>query len=188
MIASKHVFIAQTLACLGAAAASVGCGASGASVRQTEFVGTELPTVRVDLGSLSSSVPVSDAEAVVRTQIQPGVKRCYRKCLGTDASQSGTLVLAIKVAPDGRVDSVSAENDSVPCDMAMAGDSSFNNPIPLRHRPWCVLSEPVERCTQSVAKRAMFEAPGGNGATITVPLNFSARGGAPWFSDWLERG
>jgi hypothetical protein len=188
MIASKQVFIARALACLGATAASVGCGASGASVRQAEFVGAELPVVRVDVGRLSSSVPVSNAEAVVRTQIQPDVKRCYRKCLGIDASQSGTLVLVIKVAPDGRVDSVSAENDSVPCDMATAGDPSFTATPPLRHRPWCVLSEPVERCSQSVAKRAMFEAPGENGATITVPLNFSARGGAPWFSDWLEQG
>jgi hypothetical protein len=188
MITSKHLFIARALACLGAASASVGCGASDASVRQAEFVGVELPVVRVDVGSLSSSVPVSNAEAVVRTQIQPDVKRCYGKCLGIDASQSGTLVLVIKVAPDGRVDSVSAENNSVPCDMAMASDPSFTTPLPLRHRPWCVLSEPVERCTQSVAKRAMFEPPGDNGATITVPLNFSARGGAPWFSDWLEQG
>jgi hypothetical protein len=188
MITSKHLSIAQTLVALAAAAASVGCGASDASVRQTEFVGSELPAVRVDLGSLSSSVPFSNAEAVVRTQIQPGARRCYRKCLGVDASQSGTLVLVIKVAPDGRVDSVSAENNSVPCDTAMARDPSFATPTPLRHRPWCVLSEPVEHCTQSVAKRAMFDAPGENGATITVPLNFSARGGAPWFSDWLEQG
>jgi len=188
MIGSKHVFIAQTLVFLGATAASAGCGASDASVRQTEFAGAELPTVRVDLGSLFSSVPVSNAEAVVRTQIQPGVKRCYRKRLGVDASQSGTLVLVIKVAPDGRVDSVSADNDSVPCDTAMAHDPSFTTSTSVRHRPWCVLSEPVERCTQSVAKRATFEAPGGNGATITVPLNFSARGGAHWFSDWLAPG
>ena len=132
---------------------SIGCGASGASVRQTELVGAELPVARVDLGSLSSSAPVSDAEAVIHSQIQPGAKRCYRKGLGIDGSLSGTLVILIKVAPDGQVESV-------------GGGSNTG------------LSEPVTSCTQSVAKRAVFDAPGGNGATITVPLNFSARGGA----------
>src|SRR5271154_1359551 len=77
IMTSRRVFVAQTLAWLGAAAASVGCSASGAAVRQAEFVGAELPTARVDLGTLSSSAPVSNAEAVVLTQIQPGAKRCY---------------------------------------------------------------------------------------------------------------
>jgi hypothetical protein len=164
MITSKHLFIGQSLACLGAAAASVGCGAasgawfegspSGASVRQAEVVGAELPVLRVDLGSLSSSVPVSNAEAVVHMQIQPGARRCYWKGLEiVDPNQSGALVLLIKVAPDGRVDSVSAGSNTG-------------------------LSEQVAGCVQSVAKRAMFDAPGGNGATISVPFNFLKQGGA----------
>lgn len=188
MTTCRHAFTLRLLVYLSTASASVGCGALETGARQTEFAGAELPVTRVELGAISSSVPVSNADAVVRTQIQPAVKRCYRKCLGVDASQSGTLVLVLKLAPDGRVDSVSAENDSVPCDMAMARGPFSTSPIPLRRRPWCVLSEPVEHCTLSVAKRAMFDAPGENGATLTVPLNFSAQGGSPWFSDWLEQG
>jgi hypothetical protein len=47
MITSTHLFIAQILVCLGAAAASVGCGAAGASGRPTEFAGTDLASLRV---------------------------------------------------------------------------------------------------------------------------------------------
>jgi hypothetical protein len=45
MIASKHLFIAQVLVCLGAA--SVGCGASRASGRPSEFEGADLAPLRI---------------------------------------------------------------------------------------------------------------------------------------------
>jgi hypothetical protein len=106
------------------------------------------PEGHVELAAPSLGAPVSNAEAVVRTQILPGAKRCYEDGLKSDPSQSGTLVLRIKVAPDGRVESVDAEG--------ITG-----------------LSEQVVSCIVTVAKRVRFDAPGGNGATITVPFRFS---------------
>ncbi len=47
MITSKHLFIAQVLVCVGAAAASVGCGAASASGRPTEFAGGEIGPLRM---------------------------------------------------------------------------------------------------------------------------------------------
>jgi hypothetical protein len=107
-----------------------------------------VPEGYVDLGASSSSVPMSNVEAVLRTQIQLGAKRCYRKGLEKDPSQSGTLVIVIKVAADGQVDSVSAESNTG-------------------------LAAQVWACTAAVAHGARFDAPGGNGATITVPFHFS---------------
>jgi hypothetical protein len=112
-----------------------------------------VPVGNVDFGAPSSSVPVSNAEAVIRTQIQPGAKRCYQKGLETDPSQSGKLVILIKVAPSGEVDSVSAESNTG-------------------------LSQQVAGCIQAVARRAKFDAPGANGSTISVPFNFLKQGGA----------
>jgi hypothetical protein len=111
-----------------------------------------VPVGNVEFGGASASVPVSNAEAVIRTQIQPGAKRCYQKGLETDPSQSGKLVILIKVAPSGEVDSVSAASNSG-------------------------LSAQVAGCIQSVARRAKFDAPGANGSTISVPFNFLKQGG-----------
>lgn len=111
-----------------------------------------VPVGNVEFGGASASVPVSNAEAVIRTQIQPGAKRCYQRGLETDPSQSGKLVILIKVAPSGEVDSVSAASNSG-------------------------LSAQVAACIQSVARRAKFDAPGATGSTISVPFNFLKQGG-----------
>src|SRR5580658_5561662 len=47
MTTSKHLFIAQILVC-ASAAASVGCGAVGASGRPSELAGGEIASLRVD--------------------------------------------------------------------------------------------------------------------------------------------
>jgi hypothetical protein len=124
-----------------------GAVATGAGVA-TKVV----PVGNVEFGGASASVPVSNAEAVIRTQIQPGAKRCYQRGLETDPSQSGKLVILIKVAPSGEVDSVSAASNSG-------------------------LSAQVAACIQSVARRAKFDAPGATGSTISVPFNFLKQGG-----------
>jgi len=111
-----------------------------------------VPVGNVEFGGASASVPVSNAEAVIRTQIQPGAKRCYQKGLENDPTQSGKLVILIKVAPSGEVDSVSAASNTG-------------------------LSAQVASCIQSVARRAKFDAPGANGSTISVPFNFLKQGG-----------
>jgi hypothetical protein len=124
-----------------------GAVATGAGVA-TKVV----PVGNVESGSLSASVPVSNAEAVIRNQIQPGAKRCYQKGLETDPTQSGKLVILIKVAPSGEVDSVSAASNTG-------------------------LSAQVASCIQTVARRAKFDAPGANGSTLSVPFNFLKQGG-----------
>ncbi len=98
------------------------------------------------------SVPVSNAEAVIRQQIHPGAKRCYQRGLEQDPTQSGKLVLLIKVSPNGEVDSASPSSNSG-------------------------LSAQVASCIANVARRAKFDPPGANGASISVPFNFVKQGG-----------
>jgi hypothetical protein len=111
-----------------------------------------VPIGDVQYGGSSASVPVSNAEAVIRSQIHPGAKRCYQRGLESDPTQSGRLVIMIKVSPSGEVDSASVASNSG-------------------------LSAGVAGCIASVARRAKFDAPGANGSTISVPFNFVKQGG-----------
>jgi hypothetical protein len=97
------------------------------------------------------SAPVPDAEAVIRKQIEPGAKRCYQKGLDSDPTQSGKLVLAIRVAPSGEVDSATISSH--------AG-----------------LSAGVADCIARVARGAKFDRTGPGGATIVVPFGFVRQG------------
>jgi hypothetical protein len=132
--------------------ASLRGGETGGASTSAGVATKVVPVGNVEYGGSSMSVPVSNAEAVIRTQIQPGAKRCYQKGLETDPSQAGKLVILIKVAPSGEVDSVSAASNSG-------------------------LSAQVAGCIQAVARRAKFDAPGANGSTISVPFSFLKQGG-----------
>jgi hypothetical protein len=127
-------------------------------VRETATVSTSAgPARRVDPGEVqvespSASVPVSNAEAVIRSQIHPGARRCYQKGLELDPSQAGKLVIVIRVAPSGEVESATVSSN--------AG-----------------LSAGVASCVASVAHRARFEPTGRSGATIVLPFNFLQHGG-----------
>jgi hypothetical protein len=111
-----------------------------------------VPIGNVEYGGSSMSVPVSNAEAVIRSQIHPGAKRCYQKGLESDPTQAGKLVLLIKVAPSGEVDSTSITSNTG-------------------------LSAQVAACISSVARRAKFDPPGASGSQISVPFNFIKQGG-----------
>jgi hypothetical protein len=111
-----------------------------------------VPVGDVQYGGSSMSVPVANAEAIIRSQIHPGAKRCYQKGLESDPTQAGRIVILIKVGPSGEVES--------------AGVSSNSG-----------LSGGVAGCIASVARRARFDAPGANGSTISVPFNFVKQGG-----------
>jgi hypothetical protein len=111
-----------------------------------------VPVGDVQYGGSSATVPVSNAEAVIRSQIHPGAKRCYQKGLESDPTQAGRLVIMIKVAPSGEVDSATVASNSG-------------------------LSAQVASCIASVARRAKFDAPGASGSTISVPFNFVKQGG-----------
>jgi hypothetical protein len=98
---------------------------------------------------------MSNAEVVIRSQIQPGATRCYQKGLETDPGQGGKLVIGIKIAPTGEVDSV----------------TTFINTR---------LAPMVVACIESVARRATFDPVGETGRTISVPFNFlKAASGSP---------
>jgi hypothetical protein len=111
-----------------------------------------VPVGDIKMDPTQMSVPVSNAEATIRSQIFPGAKRCYQKGLETDPTQAGKLVILIKVAPSGEVDSVSISSNSG-------------------------LSAQVANCITTVAKRPKFDAPGANGSTLSVPFNFVKQGG-----------
>jgi len=89
---------------------------------------------------------------VIRSQIHPGAKRCYQKGLDVDPSQGGKLVMVLKLAPSGEVDSTSVASNTG-------------------------LAAGVASCIASVARRAKFDPPGANGSTISVPFNFVKQGG-----------
>jgi hypothetical protein len=123
-------------------------GASTVAGTATKVV----PVGDVQAERSSMSVPVSNAEAIIRSQIQPGAKRCYQKGLEVDPSQNGRVVIMIKVAPSGEVDTASVASNSG-------------------------LSAQVASCIVGVARRAKFDAPGASGSTISVPFSFLKQGG-----------
>jgi hypothetical protein len=91
--------------------------------------------------------PDPAVDAIVHSQIEPEATRCYAKGLEKNAKQSGTVVLLIKVLPDGKVDSVGAGADGA-------------------------LAVETVDCIQWVAKRAVFDPPGDAGRMIRVPFTF----------------
>jgi hypothetical protein len=122
-------------------------GASTTAGQATKVV----PVGDVQYGGSQMSVPVQNAEAVIRSQIFPGAKRCYQRGLESDPTQAGKLVILIKVAPSGEVDSANASSNTG-------------------------LSSSVAACISGVARRAKFDPPGANGSTISVPFNFVKQG------------
>jgi hypothetical protein len=123
-------------------------GASTSAGRMTRVA--PVGDVKEDAPSFSGSLP--DAEAVIRSQIHPGAKRCYQRGLDSDPNQAGKLLLSIRVAPSGEVESANISTD--------AG-----------------LSAAVANCIAAVARRARFSPTGPGGATIVVPFGFVRQGG-----------
>ena len=111
-----------------------------------------VPIGNVEYQGASASVPVANSEAIIRSQIFPGAKRCYQKGLESDPTQAGKLVIMIKVAPSGEVDSASVASNTG-------------------------LAASIAACIVSVSRRAKFDAPGANGSTLSVPFNFVKQGG-----------
>jgi hypothetical protein len=123
-------------------------GASTSAGQATKVV----PKGDVEYNGSQMSVPVQNAEAVIRSQIHPGAKRCYQRGLESDPTQAGKLVILIKVSPSGEVDSATATSNTG-------------------------LSAGVAACIAGVARRAKFDPPGANGSSISVPFNFVKQGG-----------
>jgi hypothetical protein len=110
-----------------------------------------VPVGNVDYGGSSMSVPVSNAEAIIRGQLHPRAKRCYQKGLESDPTLSGRIVIIIKVGPSGEVDSASP---------SVSGNLGS-----------------IAGCIVGAARGLKFDPPGANGSTISVPFNFVKQGG-----------
>jgi hypothetical protein len=111
-----------------------------------------IPIGDVQYTGSAMSVPVANAEAVIRSQIHPGAKKCYQRGLESDPTQAGKLVILIKVGPSGEVDTATVQSNSG-------------------------ISASVASCISAVARRAKFDAPGPSGSQISVPFNFVKQGG-----------
>jgi hypothetical protein len=127
-------------------------GETGGASTSAGQVVKVVPVGDVQYSGSTASVPVSNAEAVIRSQIFPGAKRCYQRGLESDPTQAGKLIIMIKVSPSGEVDSASVASNTG-------------------------LSPTVASCIASVARRAKFDPPGANGSSINVPFNFVKQGG-----------
>lgn len=112
----------------------------------TEVEGTAEDRGEVQLGKVSASVPVPDADRVV-AGLRPRFRQCYRVGRASDPVMSGKLVLVLEVAPEGEVSEV-----KVPSNAGIAPG--------------------VAECAMGVARRATFSAPKGKGSTLTLPLTF----------------
>lgn len=93
---------------------------------------------------------VLNAEAVIRTQIHPGARRCYQTGLNSNSQQSGKLMVLLRIGPSGEVQSVTIQSNTG-------------------------LSQQVAGCVASVAHNAKFDPPGPSGASILVPFGFYAQ-------------
>jgi hypothetical protein len=110
------------------------------------------PTTRpvvgnVSGGGVSASVPVQNADAVIRSGLHPRARACYNAGLKEDPNQQGRVVVTIVVGPSGDVTSASAAQCSG-------------------------LSPKTCACIAGGARNLKFQPPGGGGSTINAPMNF----------------
>ena len=89
---------------------------------------------------------VANAERTV-ADLRHEFKRCYDDALRESPTLSGRVTLSLRIAPAGTVTSSEV--------LELEG-----------------LSSPVVSCVVAVADAARFEAPGGEGSTLIVPLKF----------------
>jgi hypothetical protein len=108
---------------------------------------TVVPVGDVQMERLPPGSVVPNLEAAIRAQIHPGAKRCYQRGLAVNPTQSGKLVLVLKLSPSGEVASTSFTTNTG-------------------------LSDQVTRCIAGVAQLATFDSPGPAGATIAIPFGF----------------
>jgi hypothetical protein len=62
--------------------------------------------------TLATKTPIANAEATLRSQFWPRAKRCYQKGLQQDPTQTGKLLVFMRVDPTGEVASASIGSNS----------------------------------------------------------------------------
>ncbi len=122
---------------------------TGPAVNSAATITKVVPVGEANFGGASASVPVSNAEAVLRSQLAPRARACYNAALAQDPTIAGKLVLSIQIGADGGVTGVSASG--------MGGQ--------------------LAGCISSAARRLQFASPGGGGSTISTSFNFVKQGG-----------
>jgi outer membrane biosynthesis protein TonB len=122
---------------------------NGPAVNSAATITKVVPVGDANFGGASASVPVANAESVIRSQLQPRARACYNAALAQDPTISGKLVLSIQIGADGGVTGVSASG--------MGGQ--------------------IAGCISGAARRLQFASPGGGGSTISTSFNFVKQGG-----------
>ena len=128
--------------------AGVGGGTGGTAGAGNAGGGRDVggPKGDASIGGTSASVPVNGADRVI-AGLRGRFKSCYQQGLATDPSMSGKVVMTTKIGPNGEVASVSPASNSG-------------------------LSDGVVQCIARALRNAQFDAPGGSGSTLTVPVTF----------------
>jgi len=127
---------------------NTGGGGTGTGAGQETAV--KGPTGDAQIGTTTASVPVANAERVV-AGLRPKFRACYNKGLQTDPGMAGGVTIVTHVGPNGEVSAADASNTTG-------------------------LSSDVVSCIQRVVRNAQFDAPGGNGSTINIPVKFVQQG------------
>ncbi len=110
----------------------------------------EGPKGDAQISGSTATVPISDADRVI-AGLRPRFRQCYQTGLNSDPSMSGKVVITAKVGPNGEVDSANVSSNTG-------------------------LSQTVASCIAGVVKRATFNAPGGGGSTLNIPVTFVQQG------------
>ena len=108
------------------------------------------PKATVTDEGVTPTAPVANAEAVIRKYLNPQARRCYMRGLEDNPTMSGRIVLVIRVAPNGEVSSVSIESNTG-------------------------LTGRVPGCISGAAQGLKFDAPGGVGSILRVPIGMYAQ-------------
>jgi hypothetical protein len=104
----------------------------------------------VAIGATTATVPVPNAERVI-AGVRPRMRTCYRAGLNIDPLMTGKLVVGATVTAGGEIASTNVVSNEG-------------------------LSPQVAQCVTLLLKRAQFDAPGGNGSTLTIPITFTSGG------------
>jgi hypothetical protein len=124
-----------------------GTGGSGTGGTAGTAVAVAGPKGDASVGGTSASVPVNNASAVI-AGLRGRFRACYQRGLDGNPDMSGGVTMSVKVGPNGEVEGVSP------------GGQSGN------------LSPAVVGCIAGALRNAQFDAPGGSGSTLTVPVTF----------------
>ena len=100
----------------------------------------------MDLPPSFSTVRVSNADRVI-AELRPKFRKCYMDGLAKDSTQQGALTVRVKIAPTGEVAGVTIQSNTG-------------------------LSPEVAACVSKRLQNAQFDAPGGAGSNLDVPVKF----------------